>query len=71
MFNWSTGKIHLFLRSMQINASMKVKIKGVFTVKMLEQLVKKERTFQNGRIFAALFLSAFSVFFSFVSLDPK
>ena len=76
MFNWSTvplttRKIHLFLKSVQVNTSMKVKVKGVFTVKMLEQLVKKSRSFQNGQIFAAVFLTAFFGFFRLSTLVPS
>ena len=76
MFNWSTvplttRNIHLFLRSVQVNATMTVKIKGVFTVKMLEQLVKKSRTFRNGHIFATVFLTAFFGVFSLVNFGSK
>ena len=76
MFNWhtvclTTRKVHLFLKSVQVNASIKVRIKGVFTVKMLEQLIKKSRKFQNGQTFAALFLTAFFGFFRLSTLVPN
>ena len=76
MFNWptvclTTRKIPLFLKSVQVNASMRVKIKGVFTVKVLEQLIKKSRKFQNGQTFAALFFTAFFGFFRLSTLVPN
>ena len=54
MFNWptvclTTRKVHLFLNSVQVNASMRVRIKGVFTVKMLEQLIKNQENFKMVR----------------------
>ena len=76
MFHWpviplTSRKIHLFVKSVQRNANMRVKIKGVFTIQMLKQLIQKTRTFQNGRIFAALFLSAFFGFFRLSTLVPN
>ena len=67
----STPPLHLFLKSVQVNASMRVKVKGVFTVRVLEQLVKKSRTLQNGQIFAVIFLTAFWGVFRLSTLVPQ
>ena len=44
-------KIQLLLRSVERNARMQVRIKGVFTISLLEKLVKIVEPFKNGQVY--------------------
>ena len=61
----------MLLRSIQINSVMSVKVKGVITLKMLEKLIKKTRSYTNGKVFAAMFTVAFFGFFRLSTVLPN
>ena len=46
-----------------MNAPLQIKVKGVFTVKLLNKLIKETDKYCNGCVFKALFLVAFYGFF--------
>ena len=50
---------------------MQVRIKGVFTISLLEKLVKMVEPFKNGQVYKTLFLVAFFGFFRLASLLPN
>ena len=64
-------KVALLLKSVQINARMSIKVKGIITLSMSEKLVQKTRRYINGDIFAALFVTAFFGFFRLSTLLPN
>ena len=72
MFNCPTmalsgRKVPLLLKSVQINARMSIKVKGIITVKLL---IDKSMMHENGYIFAALFVTTFFGFFRLSTLLP-
>ena len=76
LFGWSTSvfnekKVQLFIKSVQINARLQVKVKGIFTVQLLQKLVKGVSKFTNAEVYKALFLVSFFGFFRLASLVPN
>ena len=76
MYNWpikalSGRKVSLLLKSVQVNAKMSIKLKGIITLSMLEKLIKKTRMYVNGDTFAALFVTTFFGFFRLSTLVPN
>ena len=76
MYNWpivalSGRKMSLLLKSVQVNAKMSIKLKGIITLSMLENLINKTRMYANGDTFAALFATAFFGFFRLSTLLPS
>ena len=61
----------MLLRSVQINSVMSVKVKGVISLKMLEKLIRKSRSYTNSKVFAAVFTVAFFGFFWLSTLLPN
>ena len=53
-----------------MNAQLQIKVKGVFTVKLLRKLIQQTDKYHNGCVFKALFLVAFYGFFRLASLLP-
>ena len=75
LFDWpvialSSRKVQLLLKSVQMNAKMNVKVKGVITIEMLNKLVKIVHEYYNGVTYKALFLTAYFGFFRLASLLP-
>ena len=75
LFNWpvmalSGRKVSLLLTSVKVNATMLIRIKGIFTLSLLEKLISKTLAYENGYIFAALFVTAFFGFFRLSTLLP-
>ena len=50
---------------------MHIRVKGVFTILLLEKLVKVVEPFQNDQIYKTVFLVAFLAFFRLASLLPN
>ena len=76
LFGWSTSvfnerKVQLFVKSVQVNAKLQVKVKGVFTVELLQRLVTYVMRFTNAEVYRALFLVSFFGFFRLASLVPN
>ena len=66
LFGWSTcvfngKKVQLFVKSVQINVKLQVKVKGIFTVELLQRLVTSVMKFTNAEVYRALFLCPFLV----------
>ena len=61
----------MLLRSVQINSVISVKVKGVISLKMLENLIRKAQLYTNGRVFAAVFTVSFFGFFRLSTLLPN
>ena len=64
IFGWPvralTGrKVTLLIKSVQINAKMSIKIKGIITIPLLRKIIVKSFKYENGFVFAALFATAF------------
>ena len=60
LFDWpvialSSRKVQLLLKSVQMNAKMNVKVKGVITIEMLKKLMKLVHKYYNGVTYKALF----------------
>ena len=75
LFDWpvqalSSRKVQLMVKSVQMNAQLQIKVKGVFTVKLLRKLIQQTDKYHNGCVFKALFLVAFYGFFRLASLLP-
>ena len=73
LFGWSTSvfnerKVQLFVKSVQINAKLQVKVKGIFKVELLQRLVTSVMRFTNAEVYRALFLVSFFGFFRLASL---
>ena len=67
MFGWPvralTGrKVNLLIKSVQINAKISIKVKGIITIPLLRKII--------GFVFAALFATAFLGFFRLSTLLP-
>ena len=76
LFGWSTAvfhekKVQLFVKSIQMNARLQVKVKGIFTIELLQKLVKTLVKFANAEVYKALFLVSFFGFFRLASLVPN
>ena len=59
---YSHRKVQLLLRSVQMNARMQNRVKGVFTISLLKKLVKIIIKFENGQVYKTVFLVAFFFF---------
>ena len=75
LFNWplaalSCRKVQLLLKSVQMNARMNIKVKGVISISMLQKLIKIVQKCYNGVTYKALFLMAYFGFFRLASLVP-
>ena len=75
LFDWpvhvlTSRKVQLIIKSVQMNAKLEVKVKGVFTITLLRKLVRQTDRYHNGCVFKALFLVAFYGFFRLASLLP-
>ena len=75
LFDWpvqalTSRKVQLMVKSVQMNAQLQIKVKGVFTVKLLRKLIQQTDKYHNGCVFKALFLVAFYGFFRLASLLP-
>ena len=68
--NLSSRKVVLMCKSAKNNLPLKPKVKGIFTVDMLERLVHLTSDLPNAETFKALFLFAFYGFFRLASLAP-
>ena len=76
MFDWPiralTGrKVTLLIKSVQINAKMSIKIKGIITIPLLKKIIGKPLKYENGFVFAALFTTAIFGFFRLSTLLPS
>ena len=76
VFNWPTvalcgRKVALLIKSVEVNARMSIRVKGIITVKILEKLITQTLKYENGYVFAALFLTAFFGFFRLSTLLPN
>ena len=76
MFKWPVTalagrKVTLLIKSVQINAKMSIKVKGVITIPLLTKIISRTLKYENGVIFAALFATAFFGFFRLSSLLPS
>ena len=76
MFNWPTvalsgRKVALLIKSVEVNARMSIRVKGIITVKLLEKLIIQTLKYENGYVFAALFVTAFFGFFRLSTLLPN
>ena len=65
LFDWpisalSSRKVQLLVKSVQMNARMNVKVKGVITIDILKKLVKVVQKYYNGITYKAFFLTAYS-----------
>ena len=75
LYGWSTvslasRQVLLFIKSVKMNSKMQIKLKGIFTLAMLEELLHIASQCQNGIVFQALFSLAFFGFFRLASLVP-
>ena len=75
LFDWpvqalTSRKVQIMVKSVQMNAQLQIKVKGVFTVKLLRKLIQQTDKYHNGCVFKALFLVAFYGFFGLASLLP-
>ena len=59
------------LLSVQINAKLQVKVKGIFTVELLQRLVRRVTKFTIAEVYKALFLASLFGFFRLASLVPN
>ena len=66
-----TRKVYLFVKSVQNNAPLNVKITGVFSVPMLRKLICAVQRYTHAKLYTALFLTAFFGFFRLASLLPN
>ena len=76
MFNWpiralAGRKVSLLIKSVQINANMSIKVKGVINIPLLTRIIAKALKYENGFVFAALFATAFFGFFRLATLLPS
>ena len=76
LFEWPTyvfhtRKVSLFVKSVQNNAPLNVKITGVFSVPMLRKLICAIQRYTNAKLYTVLFLTAFFGFFRLASLLPN
>ena len=76
LFGWptmalSSRKVLLMVKSVHMNARLKIRVKSVFTIPMLEKLIKFVTKCTNGTSFKAVFLTAFFGFFRLASLVPN
>ena len=60
---FSDGKVQVLLRSVERNIKMHIRVKGVFTIPLLEKLVKVVEPFQNDQIYKTVILP-FWLFFA-------
>ena len=73
LFEWptyvfSTRKVLLFIKSVQNNAALNIRITGVISVPMLRKLIRTIQKYANAKLYTALFLAAFFGFFRLASL---
>ena len=68
--NLSSRKVVLMCKSAKNNLPLKPKVRGIFTVDMLERLLHLTSDLPNAETFKALFLFAFYGFFRLASLAP-
>ena len=61
---------NLLLKSVQMNAKMNIKVKGVISVNMLKRLMEVVHKYYNEKTYKALFLTAYFCFFRLASLLP-
>ena len=64
-------KVQLLIRSVERNARMQIRVKGVFTISLLEKLIKIVEPLKNGQVYKTVFLVAFLRFFRLASLLPS
>ena len=75
LYRWPTvllasRQVLLLIKSVKINSKMNIKLKGIFTIAMLEELLQIVSQCQDGIVFQALFSLAFFGFFRLASLVP-
>ena len=76
IFKWPlhvlpSTKVTLFVKLVKINMPKSVRVKGVFSVAMLRQLILVTEMFDDAVTFKALYLTAFSSFFRLATLVPS
>ena len=76
LFNWpivalTSRKIMLLIKSVQMNAKLRITVKSTLSISLLEKLSKKLTQFTNGITYKALFLVAYFGFFRLASLVPN
>ena len=67
----SSRAVTMFCRSVKINSKMNLKMKGIFTIPMLTQLIHYAMQEDNGPTYRAIFLFAFFTFTRLASLVPN
>ena len=67
----SSRAVFLFCKSVKMNSKMNLKLKGVFTIPMLTQLIQLAMQEENGPTYRAIFLFAFFTFTRLASLVPN
>ena len=75
LYGWPTAslasrQVQLFIKSVRMNSKMNIKLKGIFTIAMLKELLNIVSQYEDGIVFQALFSLAFFGFFRLVSLVP-
>ena len=76
LFNWpnialTSRKDMLLIKSVQMNAKLRLTVKSVMSISLLEKLSKMLTTFHNGVTYRALFFIAYFGFFRLASLVPN
>ena len=71
LFNWpivalTSRKVMLLIKSVQMNTKLRVTVKSVMSISLLEKMSKTLTKFQNGITYRALFLVAYFGFFDWL-----